>query len=848
MKKTKEKKTIPNFGVSSSIWCKMMDIKVDSQLNIPLGTIIGTEFDSDNINNHYAKLIANKFSQSFNCMQQNAILCPVYQQQASHNFEVFTNDGQLSSEFVNYLNKYDSLLFYGSEGMGCTTILKRLCDFFLNKTKSSIGKDYLPIYIHANWLFHEIRKTKNNYRIDKYIDIVFNDWLDSEKNYKVSELCKNNNIIIILDDVNDETNDAIFKWMCENINRKDIKIFISTNNSRIRTKFEKTFSAAFGDKVQYASIFLPLINANMHGQNYNTIEPSLHELLEMTPYFKSMLNYCQERDKSNPINEISSVTSLISKYIGDATIEEEGKRCAREIYEGRLRELCPNDQILQRGLVCKRGKVYEFENKILYYYFLAKQWFDTLVVNKSNCRVEQVRKIVESYMALIKSNASSTSSAELLHKYFISLSLDTSSKTLLKDEEKHYIINFYKEELPLILAESLRWCSNGNELYWKQGLLGLLNIINSPEKYSNMDIIDAERMLYQLGIGIRKNSDRPFLHYEEIPSSSNNLRFLLPKEDFWFKMSSEDRVIEVAKFPVTVGEFSYFLNSGYFCTRDNCVAQETFSEDNAQLAWDKIWGKDEYDISKVALLMQKKWGLIHERLDNNDIIIKLCNLYSDDKQIKQLYLFKELYNKNNIIASGQSIKEGLGQIYSIDKLKYPMKWGDPLYSNPYYPIIGINYYEACAYCRWLSLMSQKKGGYVYRLLTRDEWKGMVEKLGAPKKEDIICNKDNQDDYLRVAFLSSLRNLDDDLKLINIEEYCPIDAYGNIFELVDTRFSKIQYDNDVENMTHVYCFGGSYLQKYELAYDTQANGPYEGQASSFQRNIDIGFRICRLKRE
>lgn len=840
----------PNFGVASSIWCKMFDIKVNNPQRVLLADNSNIAENKDEQHTqmiaNYAKLASEKFlsPSSKKPLAQSAVFCPVYQQQASHNFDVYEK-GQFSSKFINYIEKYDSLLFYGAEGMGCTTIFKKLCNYVLNNEISS-GKKYLPIYIHANWLFREIRNNKNNCRIDKYIDTVLNDWIDDDSTkYEVSELCKKNPILIIVDDINDDTNEAIFKWICENISRKDVKIFISTNNSRIRTKFEKSFASSLNGKVQYATIFLPLTNASQLGQNYKAIEPSLSELLEMTPYFKRMLNYCKEYCGDTNLDGISSVTALIDKYIGNDVISKEGKRCAKVIFEGRQKELVPNDDILSRKLIHKEGKIFEFENKVLYYYFLARQWFEDLVEKKSKCNTaDDIKKTLETYMSLITSMAAETSGAELLHKYFISLSLDGLSQSLrLKDDEKLLILNFYKKELPLILAESLRWTLNGNEHYWQIGLKGLFNIINNYEKYSEIDVIDAERMLYQLGIGIRKNSDRPFLHYEEIEqSNSDTLKFLLPKE--WFKLNVKNETIEVAPFPATVGEFSFFLDSGYFCAREQCVAQETFSENDAKVAWDRIWGENEYDINSVAKLMQTKWRLIHEKINNNDIIIKLCNLFSDDKQIKQLYLFKELYDKNNIITAGKSIEEGLSEIYSVDKLKHPMKWGDPLYSNPYYPITGINYYEARAYCRWLSLLSQKKGGeYEYRLLTRDEWKEMVKGV-VPKKEDIICNKDNQDDYLRIAFLSSLRNLDEGLKLC-IEKHT-IDAYGNIFEIVDTRFSKIKYGD--ENMAHYYCFGGSYLQNYELAYDVHANSPYEGQASSFQRNIDIGFRICRIKRK
>ncbi len=198
---------MPNFGVASSIWCKMSDIKVDTQHNEPLMKKLDS---TDKKGSDYANVVARKLSKSFKGMPQNAVFCPVYQQQASHNFNVYTDEGQFSSEFINYLKKYDSLLFYGSEGMGCTTIFKKLCNYVLNNEIFS-GKKYLPVYIYANWLFREIKENKNNYRIDKYIDIVLNDWLDDPYNeYKVSELCKKNPILIIIDDLNDDTDDDLF--------------------------------------------------------------------------------------------------------------------------------------------------------------------------------------------------------------------------------------------------------------------------------------------------------------------------------------------------------------------------------------------------------------------------------------------------------------------------------------------------------------------------------------------------------------------------------------------------------------------------------------------------------------
>lgn len=47
----------------------------------------------------------------------------------------------------------------------------------------------------------------------------------------------------------------------------------------------------------------------------------------------------------------------------------------------------------------------------------------------------------------------------------------------------------------------------------------------------------------------------------------------------------------------------------------------------------------------------------------------------------------------------------------------PLYWDDPQLNNPNYPVVGISWYEAYAYCRWLS----EKLGYQVRLPTEIEW-------------------------------------------------------------------------------------------------------------------------------
>jgi formylglycine-generating enzyme required for sulfatase activity len=47
----------------------------------------------------------------------------------------------------------------------------------------------------------------------------------------------------------------------------------------------------------------------------------------------------------------------------------------------------------------------------------------------------------------------------------------------------------------------------------------------------------------------------------------------------------------------------------------------------------------------------------------------------------------------------------------------PLYWDDPLYNDPHQPVVGVSWYEATAYCAWLSAQT----GMDVRLPTEGEW-------------------------------------------------------------------------------------------------------------------------------
>ncbi len=64
-------------------------------------------------------------------------------------------------------------------------------------------------------------------------------------------------------------------------------------------------------------------------------------------------------------------------------------------------------------------------------------------------------------------------------------------------------------------------------------------------------------------------------------------------------------------------------------------------------------------------------------------------------------------------------KEGQVNTYVEGWQNTPRYWNDSRWNNPAQPVVGMSWYEATAYCRWLTATLQD--GYEYRLPTEAEW-------------------------------------------------------------------------------------------------------------------------------
>jgi len=159
----------------------------------------------------------------------------------------------------------------------------------------------------------------------------------------------------------------------------------------------------------------------------------------------------------------------------------------------------------------------------------------------------------------------------------------------------------------------------------------------------------------------------------------------------------------IGKWPVTNAEFACFIEAGgykdeqYWCT---------------ELA--KRWLKGE----DVAGGQVKTWLDIWKYLTTNPGWKEQFEKSGD-------YSPQQIENYEYIASLSQDeLKTQISKQLSQKSRTQPDQWDDPQYNNPSQPVVGITWFEAGAYCAWLSAITSRE----YRLPTEVEWEAAARGL------------------------------------------------------------------------------------------------------------------------
>jgi formylglycine-generating enzyme required for sulfatase activity len=149
----------------------------------------------------------------------------------------------------------------------------------------------------------------------------------------------------------------------------------------------------------------------------------------------------------------------------------------------------------------------------------------------------------------------------------------------------------------------------------------------------------------------------------------------------------------IGRYPVTNGEYRFFVEDGGY--------RDERWWDEAGQAWKRGGGQ-----AHAGAIEQ--WLSFRALLQEQDL----------DEAARRLGWRPQMldYWRAVVQLSDEGARERAQQVFerSFDR---PAFWDDPELNNPAKPVVGVNWFEATAYCRWLSTVT----GREYRLPTEAEW-------------------------------------------------------------------------------------------------------------------------------
>lgn len=157
----------------------------------------------------------------------------------------------------------------------------------------------------------------------------------------------------------------------------------------------------------------------------------------------------------------------------------------------------------------------------------------------------------------------------------------------------------------------------------------------------------------------------------------------------------ELRPFMVGRWSVTNAEYRCFIEAGGYLNRRWWKTQEAQN----WLDGNVLCGEEEQ-----AYCL---WDLVRINIDLKQRLDDVGNYLLDDDEAYD-YLTS---------PRGEKLRNELRDKLSTKSRSVPAYWTDGRYNNPSFPVVGVTWFEAQAYCSWLSSVS----GYEFRLLSEMEW-------------------------------------------------------------------------------------------------------------------------------
>ena len=150
---------------------------------------------------------------------------------------------------------------------------------------------------------------------------------------------------------------------------------------------------------------------------------------------------------------------------------------------------------------------------------------------------------------------------------------------------------------------------------------------------------------------------------------------------------------QIGKFPVTNAEWKLFMDAGGY-------EDERWWDTEAAKAWRR--GEGTAEGPKQQWRENRKW--LQDHLDSLDEYKQFTA-----EEIKEWTKYAQM--------SDEEFEAQLNEWFPSGRQTQPSEWNNDAFNNPAQPVVGICWYEARAYCAWLSAQT----GRAFRLPTEAEW-------------------------------------------------------------------------------------------------------------------------------
>lgn len=287
----------------------------------------------------------------------------------------------------------------------------------------------------------------------------------------------------------------------------------------------------------------------------------------------------------------------------------------------------------------------------------------------------------------------------------------------------------------------------------------------------------------------------------------------------------EIKPFTMSAFPVTNAEYKCFIDDGGYTT-------DEWWDTPAALAWRKGEADSQALIDDYLSAYRRE-----SNFDEKEIQAR----WPEDPDFAETLIYIKTLSDDELIALFHK------QLSVSEAATKPRFWDDPAYNNPTQPVVGVCWFEARAYCNWLSAHAQKP----LRLPSEAEWEAAAR--GAEGRQyayagDFDPNKGNTlESRIRattpVGLYSSGAVIP--VSVSEAEENAPLHIYdltGNVWEWTSTLYARYD-DESVMDRENPASDGKRVLRGGSWFSDSYfARAVYRLNGHPSNRNFNVGFRV------